>query len=192
MSHQNFKGANLLYPSLLTIVGADVEGKPNWMTIAHMGIMNHGGKGVPNYLSISCHPSHHTNIGIRENGEFSVNIPGQALRKEADFAGIVSGKTRDKSTLFPVFRGELAHAPMIATCPMTMECKVDQVIQVGEHEVFIGEICGSYVAEDCIENGKADLKKVDPILFDFTKIKYWSLGEISGQPWGDGKALKES
>ncbi|BCS95246.1 flavodoxin [Desulfoluna limicola] len=190
MHHKHTGGANLLYPSLTTIVGAVLDGKPNWMAIAHVGIMNHGGKDVPHYISISCHPSHHTNEGIREHGEFSVNIPGRSLMEKADYVGIVSGKTRDKSGLFDTFQGTLNHAPMIKECPVTMECRVAQKVIVGEHEVFIGEIVGSYVAEECFENGKPDLKKVDPILFDFTRIRYWSLGEYIGDPWRTGKSLK--
>lgn len=192
MKHKHLGGTNLLYPSLTTIIGAVVDGAPNWMTIAHVGIMNHGDKNTPHYISIAAHPSHHTNKGIRENGEFSVNIPGRALLEKTDYVGIISGKTRDKSTMFDTFQGTLTDAPMIADCPMAMECRVSQTVAVGKHEVFIGEIVGSFVAEDCLEGSKPDLKKIDPILFDFTRIRYWSLGEHVGDPWRAGKALKSS
>ena len=191
MTHHAIGTVNGLYPSLTTIVGSVVDGKPNWMTVAHVGIMNHAIGSFPQYLGISVHPSHHTSIGIREHGEFSINVPSRAMLEVTDYAGIVSGKSTDKSGLFPVFKGRLEFAPMIADCPLTMECRVHQTVIVGEHELFIGELIQTYVDEACLTDGKVDLGKVDPLLFDFTRILYWSLGEVAGKPWNAGKALKK-
>lgn len=77
---------NALYPSLTTIVGAVVEGRPNFLAVAHVGIMNHG---QPQYLSFGISKSHHTNKGIREHGQFSVNIPGQSLMVQTDRKSVV-------------------------------------------------------------------------------------------------------
>lgn len=182
---------NALYPSLTVIVGARVRGKANWMTVAHLGVMNHAMGGVPQYLGISAHPSHYTNIGIREHGEFSINIPSRAMLEATDYAGIVSGKTTDKSNLFPILEGELPNAPMIATCPVAMQCRVAQKVIVGEHELFIGELVATYAQPEVLVDGKIDLLRVDPILFDFRQMAYHALGERVGKPWNAGKALKE-
>ncbi|WP_022660450.1 flavin reductase family protein [Paucidesulfovibrio longus] len=190
MNRQAIGGKCALYPSLTTIVGAEVDGRPNWMTIAHVGIMNHAMGEFPQYLSIGVHPSHHTSAGIRAHGEFSINIPSRAMLAETDYVGIVSGKNTDKSGIFPVQNGKLAHAPMIADCPISIECRLAQTVMAGEHEIFIGEVAETWIDEKCLTEGKPDLKKVDPILFDFTRILYWSLGEIIGKPWNAGKALK--
>jgi flavin reductase (DIM6/NTAB) family NADH-FMN oxidoreductase RutF len=190
MSLQAIGKVNGLYPSLTTIVGSVVEGRPNWMTVAHVGIMNHAIGEVPQYLGISVHPSHRTNIGIREHGQFSINVPSRAMLDVTDYVGIVSGKSTDKSEIFEVFQGELEFAPMIASCPLTMECRVQQTVIVGEHELFIGELVQTYAQESCLDRGKVDLARVDPLLFDFTRILYWSLGEVAGKPWNAGKALK--
>lgn len=192
MSHLAMGALNGLYPSLTTIIGSVVNGKPNWMTVAHLGIMNHAIGDIPQYLGISVHPSHHTNVGIREHGEFSINVPSRAMLEATDYVGIVSGRSTNKSGLFPVFKGRLEFAPMIADCPLTMECRVDQTIIVGEHELFIGELIQTYVVEECLTDGKVDLHKVDPLLFDFTRILYWSLGEVVGKPWNAGKTLKKA
>ena len=95
---------NCLYPLPTTLVGAHVKGKPNFITIAHVGIMDLGS------LSLGMNKVHYTNDGIKENGAFSVNIPSMAMVKETDYCGIVSGKKRDKSVLFDVFYGELQTA----------------------------------------------------------------------------------
>ncbi len=190
MSLQAIGKINGLYPSLTTIVGSVVDGRPNWMTVAHVGIMNHAMGDMPQYLGISVHPSHRTNLGIREHGQFSINVPSRAMLDVTDYVGIVSGKSTDKSEIFDVFQGELEFAPMIASCPLTMECRVQQTVIVGEHELFIGELVQTYVQDSCLDRGKVDLARVDPLLFDFTRILYWSLGEVAGKPWNAGKALK--
>jgi len=190
MSLQAIGKINGLYPSLTTIVGSVVDGRPNWMTVAHVGIMNHAMGDMPQYLGISVHPSHRTNLGIREHGQFSINVPSRAMLDVTDYVGIVSGKSTDKSEIFEVFQGELEFAPMIASCPLTMECRVQQTVIVGEHELFIGELVQTYVQDSCLDRGKVDLARVDPLLFDFTRILYWSLGEVAGKPWNAGKALK--
>lgn len=192
MSLQAIGAVNGLYPSLTTIVGSIVDGRPNWMAVAHVGIMNHAIGDVPQYLGISVHPSHHTNLGIREHGQFSINVPSRAMLEITDYVGIVSGKSTDKSELFEVFRGGLEFAPMIAKCPLAMECRVRQAVIVGEHELFIGELVQTYASPECITDGKIDLHKVDPLLFDFTRILYWSLGDVAGKPWSAGKALKNA
>ena len=181
---------NALYPSLTTIVGADVDGKPNWITVAHVGILNHAYGEVPQYLSIGLHSSHYTNRGIREHKEFSINIPSQAMLKITDYAGLVSGEKTDKSCLFPVERRSLTHAPLIAECPVSMELKLFQTVTIGQHEIFIGELVNTYVDEACLMDGKPDLARIDPLLFDFMMIDYWSIGKRTGKPWRDGKSLK--
>ena len=82
-------GINVLYPTPTVIVGAVVDGKPNFITIAHIGIVNHA---KPHLISISMGKVHYTNAGIRENKEFSVNIPSEKLVVETDYVGMVSGK----------------------------------------------------------------------------------------------------
>ena len=190
MKHRAIGAVNGLYPSLTTIVGCVVNGKPNWMTVAHVGILNHATGDKAQYLGISVSPVHYTSIGICEHKEFSINIPSRAMLEATDHVGIVSGKSTDKSALFPTFKGQLEFAPMIADCPLTMECRLHQTVVLGKDQFFIGELVQTYVAEDCLTEGDVDLKKIDPILFDFMRTLYWSLGEVAGKPWSAGKALK--
>ena len=103
-------GLNVLYPTPTTIVGAMVDGRPNFITIAHVGIVNHA---TPQLISLSMAKVHYTNEGIKENKAFSVNIPSENLVTETDYVGLVSGKKTDKSGLFEIFYGGLENAPMI-------------------------------------------------------------------------------
>ncbi len=179
--------ANALYPSLTTIVGAVVDGRPNFLTVAHVGIMNHG---QPQYLSVGINKGHWSGRGIREHREFSINIPGQDLMAETDYVGLVSGRNTDKSGVFELFAGELEHAPLIAGCPVCMELRLDRVVDFPSHEVFVGEIVNTYAEEEVLAGGKIDLARVRPLLFDFSSVQYWSLGEKLGPCWNVGKALK--
>ena len=181
-------GINALYPTPTTIVGAIVEGKVNFITIAHIGIVNHA---RPYLISLSLAKAHYTNAGIKENKTFSVNIPNEDLVVETDYVGIVSGKKTDKSSVFEVFYGKLENAPMITECPINMECKLYDVYDTPTHDLFIGEIVETYADESVLKNGKVDLARVKPLLFDMSSIKYWSIGKTVAGCWNIGKQLKK-
>ena len=186
----NLGPVNALYPSLTTIVGAVVGGRPNFLAVAHVGIMNHG---TPQYISVGINKAHHTGPGIREHGEFSVNIPSEDLLVKTDYVGLVSGKKTDKSTVFELFVGELKFAPLIAECPVCMECRVYQVVDFPSHEVFIGEIVATHAEAAVLdEAGKVDIARVRPLLFDMASAAYWSLGHRVARAWDAGKALKRA
>jgi flavin reductase (DIM6/NTAB) family NADH-FMN oxidoreductase RutF len=180
-------GINALYPTPTTIVGAMVNGKPNFLTIAHIGIVNHA---KPFLISISLGKKHYTNTGIKENQAFSVNIPSENLVVETDYVGIVTGKNTDKSNVFEIFNGEVENAPMITACPLNMECRLYDTYDTPTHDLFIGEIVQTYADESVLSDGKVDIARVKPLLFDMSSIKYWSLGEVVANCWNVGKKLK--
>jgi len=181
-------GINVLYPTPTVLVGAMVDGKPNYITIAHIGIVNHA---RPYLISLSMAKVHYTNPGIRENKAFSVNIPSENLVVETDYAGLVSGKKTDKSDLFEIFYGELENAPMIKKCPINMECRLYDTYDTPTHDLFIGEIVETYADESVLTEGKVDLAKLKPLLFDMSSVKYWSVGEAIASCWSKGKQLKQ-
>ena len=188
---RNFKKlgkVNALYPSLTTVLGCKVNGKENYITIAHVGIMNHG---TPQYLSFGISKTHFSNQGIIENKAFSVNIPDRKLMVETDYVGIVTGKNTDKSIVFESFYGESENAPLIKNCPVSMECRLYKTLDFETHDIFIGEIVETYADESVLTDGKIDISKVDPLLFDMSSIKYWSLGEQAGSAWNAGKQMKK-
>lgn len=176
-----------LYPMPTTIVGAHCGGKPNFLAVAHLSPMNHG---TPQYLAIGLNKAHHTNAGILENGQFSINIPGQDLLAETDYVGLVSGKNTDKSGLFEVFYGQLPAAPLIRDCPVCMECRLHQHFVLGVHDIFVGELVATHADPAVLTGGAIDFGKVKPMLFEMPRKKYWALGPELGDCWSAGKALK--
>jgi flavin reductase (DIM6/NTAB) family NADH-FMN oxidoreductase RutF len=81
---------NYLYPALVVLVGANVNGKPNYTPVAHTGLMI-------NRVSVTLTGNSHSNKGIKENGTFSINIPSQEQLVLTDYCGLVSGKDTDKA-----------------------------------------------------------------------------------------------
>lgn len=183
-------GVNGLYPSLTTIVGSVVNGRANFLAVAHVGIMNHG---HPQYISVGINKSHHSNAGIHEHRQFSVNIPGEDLMAETDYVGIVTGKNTDKSQVFDLFPGKLEYTPLIASCPVCMECRLHQVVDFPAHEVFVGEIVKTWADEAALtDKGKIDPAKARPLLFDMGTLSYYGLGPMLGACWNVGKKLKKA
>lgn len=178
---------NALYPMPTTLVGANINGKANFLTVAHVGIMNHGD---PQYLSVGLNKSHYTNQGIHENGTYSICIPSEDLMAKTDYCGIMTGKKTDKSAIFDVFYGKTETAPMIRECPICMELKLNDVLNYGHHEIFVGELINTYIREEILTDDKIDMSKVRPLLFDMHSKNYRALGGVIGKCWNAGKELK--
>ncbi|KPJ78848.1 MAG: flavin reductase [Deltaproteobacteria bacterium SG8_13] len=179
---------NVLYPTPAVLVGAVVNGRPNIITIAHIGIVNHA---RPFLISLSMGKAHYTNAGIKENKAFSVNIPSENLVAETDYAGLVTGKKVDKSRLFELFYGELENAPMISSCPVNMACRLHDIYDTQTHDLFIGEIVETYADESVLARTVVDISRVKPLLFDMSSKKYWSLGPALADCWRVGMTIKK-
>ena len=177
---------NCLYPLPTTLVGANVNGKPNYIAMAHVGIMDLGS------VSLGMNKRHFTNAGIKENETFSINIPSVDMVKETDYCGLVSGKDVDKGELFENFYGRLKSAPMIKACPINMECKLIRTLDFPKHDIFIGEVIETYCEQEYLTGGVVDFSKVQPILFVMSDRSYWRLGERFAKAWHVGKELKRS
>jgi flavin reductase (DIM6/NTAB) family NADH-FMN oxidoreductase RutF len=178
---------NALYPTPTTIVGCTVNAKPNFLTIAHIGILNHG---TPQYLSIGLGKVHYSNAGIIENKTFSICLPSEDLMIKTDYCGLMTGKKTDKAALFDIFYGELKTAPMINACMVNMELKLHDVLDYKTHDIFVGELVQTYADDSVMKDGKIDIAKLRPLLFDMSSIQYFSLGQPVGKCWNVGKALK--
>jgi flavin reductase (DIM6/NTAB) family NADH-FMN oxidoreductase RutF len=191
MSKTKIGKSNLLFPSLPVLVGTNVKGKPNYITIGMVGRLCY------DTLSVSLGHNQYSNAGIRENGTFSINQPTAAMVKKLDYCGLFSGRKVDKSALFENFYGQLETAPMIKECPVNIECRVIQTIQRPVHTVFIGEINETYIDESYLTEKEWDISKIDPILLSGLPSRdghlrgcYWRLGEYLAPAWEVGKELK--
>ena len=184
MNKKEIGAKPFLYPMTITIIGANVNGKPNYIPIAYIGIVQHS----PALIALGMGKAHYTNQGIKENGTFSVNLPSQEMLKVTDYIGIYSGKKIDKSELFTNFYGELKTAPMIEECPLNLECKLVEALDLGgTNEIFIGEIVAVYAEEKYLMKDLPDIKKIKPIAFSMHDNNYWAIGDHLGKAWSIGR-----
>ena len=172
-----------LYPMPLTIVGANVKGKPNFLAIAYAGACCY----YPPMMAIGINKKHYTTKGILENNTFSINIPSQDMMGIADYVGLVSGHKVDKSKLFKTFYGKLKTAPIIQDASIAMECKVFKVIDTkGSNYVIIGQVMNTWADENVLTRKVPDLAKIDPVIFSLFQNHYWKLGPKVGKAWHEG------
>ena len=179
-----------IYPMPALLVGANVNGKPNFMTAAWGGIAD----GVPPMISVAINNNRYTLVGIRQNMAFSVNVPSVDLVREADYCGIASGAKVDKAEVcqFKVFYGKLDNAPLIEQCPVNLECKVVHILDLGSHSLVVGRIEETHVSEACLTDGKPDVAKINPLAYiGAPHGHYQSLGEVVAKAFSIGKELRK-
>ncbi len=176
-----------IYPMPVTLVGAEVDGKPNFLAVAWVTKVNF----APPMLGVALGRRHHTNKGIIESGSFSVNVPNIDMARITDYCGIVSGSDVDKSGLFKVFYGSLGNAPMISECPVCVECKLVQTVELPKDQLFIGEIAGVYCDEGCLTDGNPDIRKLNPFILSMAESSYFTIGENIGKAWSIGKEFNK-
>jgi flavin reductase (DIM6/NTAB) family NADH-FMN oxidoreductase RutF len=178
-----FKPHMTVMPAVL--VGANVGGKPNYMTVAWTGVACMD----PPMISIAVNKMRHTEKGIIENGTFSVNIPSTKNVVEMDYCGITSGSRVDKDLIFETFYGKLGTAPLIGEFPVNIECELRHTLELGSHNLHVGEVVDVLMSKDCIIDGKLDPKRIDPIIY--SGYNYYRLGEVVGKAYSSGKGYKK-
>lgn len=172
---KNIGSVLALYPTPLAVVGAMVDGKPNWVLVGHLGIIGH------DRVLVSLSDAHYTNRGIRASKALSINIVDEAMLKKADYAGCVSGAREDKSELFPCHIAE-GGVPIIDQAPVAMACTVEDVYKTKGFESFICKISATYAEEQVLtEGGKLDYHTLKPVLFEMPTYEYLKTGEVLGK-----------
>lgn len=170
-----------LYPTPLVVVGAMVNGKPNWTLVGHLGIIGH------DRVMVSMSESHYTNQGIRETKALSINIVDEAILKKADHAGCVSGANEDKSGLFACHIAD-GGAPIVDAAPISMACVVDDIYKTKGFESFICRVEATYAEESVLDNsGRLDYSVLKPVLFEMPAYQYLKTGEVLGKCMNMGK-----
>jgi flavin reductase (DIM6/NTAB) family NADH-FMN oxidoreductase RutF len=170
----------------VSLVGALVDGKPNFLAVAWFSMVSY----KPPRIAIALGLGHYTNSGIKENKAFSVCLPSEDMVQVTDYCGLVSGKKSDKSSIFELFYGELKAAPMIRDCPLTVECRLVEIVASSQNEIFIGDIVGIYTEEKFLSDGKPDFSKMRPLILSQPDTSYWSLGNPLAKAWSIGKRFK--
>lgn len=173
-----WKGGTLLAPVPAVMVSCGSLEKPNVLTIAWSGIINSN----PPKTYISVRPERYSYNIIKETGKFVINLTTASLVRSADFCGVRSGRDVDKFkecglTASPTL--ELEDTPMIEEAPISLECRVTDIIPLGTHDMFLADIVSVDVSPDLVnESGALRIEKAD--LAAYAHGQYFALGKKLG------------
>ncbi|MFH0771436.1 MAG: flavin reductase family protein [Candidatus Omnitrophota bacterium] len=173
------KPETALFPlPVVLVTSIDKTGRPNIITLAWTGIIC----SEPPMLSISIRPHRYSYGLIKEQGEFTVNVPSENLMKETDICGVVSGRDRDKFELTKLTaeKASLIKPPLIKECLAALECRLKSSILLGTHEIFMAEILAVHFDKSAMKPGSRDIDYAKARPFTYNRGEYWSLREKIG------------
>jgi len=177
MSKIRWKGGALLAPTPPVMVTCGAGESANIITVAWTGLIcTH-----PPRVSIAIRPTRHSYALIRESGEFVINLTPASLVRVADYCGIYTGAKVDKFAATGLHKEEAqaVSCPIIAECPLALECKVTDVLPQGTHDLFLADVVAVDVDDSIVdENGKLMLDRAG--LAAFAHGEYFALGEKIG------------
>lgn len=176
---QSWKPGTLIYPlpAVLVSCGSTPE-EYNLLTIAWTGTVCTN----PPMCYISVRKERHSYDIIRRTGEFVINLTTEEIARATDWCGVKSGREVNKweaMSLTPMANDHVA-APLVGESPLSICCKVRQVVELGSHDMFIADVVGIEADERFIdpESGKFSLDKARPIVYSHGE--YFRLGEMIG------------
>jgi flavin reductase (DIM6/NTAB) family NADH-FMN oxidoreductase RutF len=172
------------------IVGTyDKVMKPNGMTAAWVGICC----SKPPCVAVSLREATYSYGHIADRKAYTLSIPSEDLVEKVDYFGMASGRDEDKFAAagLTAVRGEFVEAPYVSECPVVIECRVVQTVELGLHTQFVGEIVDIKADEDVLgEGGVPDMAKVRPVIFAPESRRYYGVGEYLGRAFSVGKRLR--
>ena len=178
MSKVTWKSGTFIYPLPAVMVSCGTMEESNIITVAWTGIINTD----PAMCYISVRPTRHSYEMIKKTGEFVINLTTKDLAYATDWCGVKTGAKVDKFKEMKLTKekANFVSCPMIKESPVSVECKVKEIRELGSHHMFIAEILGINADEKYInENGAFDISKCD--LIAYSKGNYYSLGKKIGR-----------
>ncbi len=173
-----WKGGTLLCPLPAVMVSCGTMEKPNIITIGWTGIIN----SDPAKTYVSIRPSRYSYEIIKETKKFVINLTTEYLARATDYCGVRSGRDEnkfEKCNLTAVPAHELDDTPVIAECPISLECKVTDIVPLGTHDMFIADIIAVDVSPELVdEKGALHLERAK--LIAYSHGDYFALGRKLG------------
>ena len=164
MSKVQWKGGTFIYPIPAVMVSCGTMEKSNIITVAWTGILNTN----PAMCYISVRPERYSHDIIKENGEFAINLTTRQLAYATDWCGVKSGRDVDKFKEMKLTKekANIISVPLIKESPVSVECKVKEIVPFGSHDMFVAEIVAIDADEKYIdEKGAFDISKCDLIAY---------------------------
>lgn len=178
MAKKEIGAGTLLSPLPVVLVTCgDIDGESNVFTAAWTGILN----TKPPKAYVSVRPERYSHGIIKSRGEFVLNLVPESLTRIADSCGVKSGRDIDKFAEYGLTRerADRVACPTLAECPLSLECRVSDVISLGSHDMFIADVLGVSADVRLIKsNGRLDM--TDAGLVSYMHGGYYALGEKLG------------
>ena len=143
-------------------------------------------------MTVSIRKATYTYGCILERQAYTVSVPSDVYVREADYAGISSGREANKfaETNLTAVKSDLVDAPYIEEFPLILECKLIRTVELGLHTQFIGEILDVKADEEVLSGGSYPLMaKVKPILYGTGDRKYFGIGSLLGDAFSIGNTI---
>lgn len=181
----------MIYPLPAVLVSCgEVDGEHNLFTVAWTGTVCTN----PPMCYISVRPERHSYEIIKRTGEFVINLTTASLARATDWCGVRSGRDFDKFEQMGLTPSSAAvvKAPIVAESPVSIECRVRQIIPLGSHDMFLADVVNVLVDEVFInpETGRLELERAEPIAYSHGE--YFRLGEVIGHfGWSVRKKRKK-
>ena len=178
MSKVTWKSGTFIYPLPAVMVSCGTMEESNIITVAWTGIINTD----PAMCYISVRPTRHSYEMIKKTGEFVINLTTKDLAYATDWCGVKTGAKVDKFKEMKLTKekANFVNCPMIKESPVSVECKVKEIRELGSHHMFVAEILGINADEKYInENGAFDISKC--YLIAYSNGNYYSLGKKIGR-----------
>ena len=177
MAKVKWRGGALLAPVPPVMVSCGDMEKSNIITVAWTGILN----TIPPKTYISVRPSRYSYELIKNSGEFVINLSPAELIRTVDSCGVYTGRKVDKFQKYGLTKTEAfeVSAPLIGECPLSLECRVTDVVPLGTHDMFIADIVAVDVDERLLDKeGKLHLDRAH--LAAYAHGEYFELGKKIG------------
>ena len=177
MSKVIWKAGTFIYPLPAVLVTSGTMEKSNVMTVAWTGILNTN----PAIVYISVRPERYSYNLIKENMEFAINLTNEKLVYATDWCGVRSGVKFDKFKEMHLTKekGKFVKCPLIKESPVSIECKVKEIKELGSHHMFMAEVLSIDADEQYIdEKGAFDISKCN--LISYSNGGYYTQGKKIG------------
>lgn len=179
MKKQRIRPFRPIYPSPAGLVTSiSVDGRPNIITLGEIFNIS---IASPVIVGIAIHKDRYSHELISATREYVVNLPTAGMVETVDLCGSVSGRDVDKFARFgltPVEADEVS-PPLLAECPVNIECHVIGIQEIGDHDLFLGRAVAVHIAEEALDQrGRVIVDRLDPLCY--LHSEYHSLGARLG------------
>lgn len=178
MAKTEWRGGALIAPLPPAMISCGTMENSNILTVAWTGILN----TVPPKTYISVRPRRHSYGIIKESGEFVINLTTEELVRAADYCGMYTGAKVDKFAKCNLTKAEVPgfSCPMIAEAPLSLACRVTDIVPLGSHDMFMADIVSVHV-DDALIGADGKLRLEHAHLAAFAHGEYFALGKKLGR-----------